>query len=247
MLKSASLFTLTMWKMILGQAVYQLAVTFMLYFAGDQLLNDHLDSTDPSHRAKQLSTVVFNTFVWMQIFNEFNNRRLDNRFNIFEGMFKNYWFLGINAVMVGGQVMIVYVGGQAFGVTRLSGIQWAVCLICAVGCLPWAVALRLIPDRHFGIVFNAVVDGMAVVLRPCIKGYKVVSHGIKVSFQPLTRFTRRIVSRKQSGPDGTNSHEDKESDSPTTDEEFAVPAKPAQEKQSPPELTVPPITVTVPS
>ncbi|KAJ5137309.1 hypothetical protein N7526_003542 [Penicillium atrosanguineum] len=74
--KSASLFTLTMWKMILGQAVYQLAITFMLYFAGDKLLNAHLDSNDAALRSKQLSTVVFNTFVWMQIFNEFNNRRL---------------------------------------------------------------------------------------------------------------------------------------------------------------------------
>jgi len=46
---------------------------------------------------KELNTMVFNTFVWMQIFNELNNRRLDNKFNIFEGMFKNYWFLSINA------------------------------------------------------------------------------------------------------------------------------------------------------
>ncbi|OOQ87910.1 Calcium-transporting ATPase 2 [Penicillium brasilianum] len=241
--KSASLFTLTMWKMILGQAIYQLAVTFMLYFAGDQLLGAHLDATDPDHRSKQLSTVVFNTFVWMQIFNEFNNRRLDNKFNIFEGMLRNYWFLSINAVMVGGQVMIVYVGGQAFGVTRLSGILWAVCLICALGCLPWAVVLRTIPDRHFGVVFNAIVGGMNAISRPLVKGFKAV-------FQPLMRFTRRLFSHRHTKTvDSPESQSEMSSSSPPSDEEApAAPKISRQESLERPRtslaVAVPPILVT---
>lgn len=243
---------MTMWKMILGQAIYQLAVTFMLYFAGDKLLNAHLSHTKPELRADQLSTVVFNTFVWMQIFNEFNNRRLDNNFNIFEGMFRNYWFLGINFIMVGGQVMIIYVGGAAFGVTRLSGILWAVCLICAVGCLPWAVVLRIIPDRHFGFVFNAAVDGMAVVLKPVMKGFKVISRGVKAFFQPVVRLTRRLLARGGSKiddlPDAVES-----SDSPVMDEESPAsnqlkkldrPESSHQRPRTPPSIAVPPITVT---
>ncbi|KAI2792747.1 Calcium-transporting ATPase 2 [Penicillium oxalicum] len=254
--KSASLFTLTMWKMILGQAIYQLAVTFMLYFAGDQLLGAHLDSTDLDLRSKQLSTVVFNTFVWMQIFNEFNNRRLDNNFNIFEGMFRNYWFLGINAVMVGGQVMIVYIGGQAFGVTRLSGILWAVCIICALGCLPWAVALRTLPDRHFGVVFNGVVSATKVVLHPVARGFSAVASGIKSLFNPAVRFSRRVFSRSgrknpDDNDDSSNIAMEQSSGPATTDEESA----PAQQKTSRKEsfdrprtptqtMTVPPILVT---
>jgi Ca2+-transporting ATPase len=62
--KSASLFTVTMWKMILGQAIYQLAITFML--AG------HLDAM-PDVAQQELNTIVFNCFVWMQIFNEFKS------------------------------------------------------------------------------------------------------------------------------------------------------------------------------
>ncbi|KAJ5742347.1 hypothetical protein N7533_011756 [Penicillium manginii] len=177
--KSASLFTMTMWKMILGQTVYKLTVIFILYFAGDKLLGAHLDNSDLDHRSKQLSTVVFNTFVWMQIFNMFNNRRLDNKFNIFEGMFRNYWFLGITAIIVGGQVMIVYIGGAAFGVTRINGILWAICLICALGCVPWAVILRIIPDRHFGVLFNAVVGGMTFLLLPFFNGFKALLRGMK--------------------------------------------------------------------
>ncbi|KAI1837832.1 hypothetical protein DTO006G1_4509 [Penicillium roqueforti] len=241
--KHASLFTMTMWKMILGQAVYQLAITFMLYFAGEKLLNAHL-SSEPEMRAKQLSTVVFNTFVWMQIFNEFNNRRLDNKFNIFEGMFRNYWFLGINAIMIGGQVMIVFVGGQAFNVTRLNGTLWGVCLICSIACLPWAIVLRLIPDYYFGLVFNAVVGGMAVVLRPLSKGCKVIGRGIRSFFRPVKRFTRRIFNKRKS-------EDELELKPKSTDPEEAPERlqlntqKPSPERlATPTPVVIPPITIT---
>lgn len=193
--KSASLFTMNMWKMIIGQTVYKLAVIFMLYFAGDQLLDPQLDNKDPELRSKQLSTVVFNTFVWMQVFNVFNCRRLDNKFNVFEGMFQNYWFLGINTVIIGGQIMIVYIGGQAFRVTRLNGVLWAVCLICAVGCMPWAMILRMIPDHHFAVVFNSIVGIFPVILRPFVKFFRIFGKGLKACFQPIIRFTLRPFSR----------------------------------------------------
>ncbi|KAI9369094.1 hypothetical protein BJX61DRAFT_177671 [Aspergillus egyptiacus] len=176
--KSASLFTTTMWKMILGQAIYQLAITFMLYFVGARLLSAHLDA-DPEIAQRQLDTVVFNTFVWMQIFNEFNNRRLDNKLNIFEGMHRNYWFIGINCIMVGGQVMIVYVGGEAFEVGELTAVQWGVCIACAIGCLPWAVVLRCIPDKPVGIVINAVTRCVGFVMKPIGRGFAAVGRPIK--------------------------------------------------------------------
>jgi len=64
--KSAPLITTTMWKMIIGQAIYQLVVTFVLYFAGDSIL-----SYQTTREQNQLQTTVFNTFVWMQIFNQY--------------------------------------------------------------------------------------------------------------------------------------------------------------------------------
>jgi Ca2+-transporting ATPase len=235
-----------MWKMILGQAVYQLAITFMLYFAGDKLLSAHL-SSDPALREKELSTVVFNTFVWMQIFNEFNNRRLDNKFNIFEGMFRNYWFLGINAVMVGGQIMIIYVGGQAFSVTRLSGTLWGICIVCSIACLPWAVVLRVIPDRHFGVVFNAVVGAMSVILRPLSRGCKAIGHGIKAFFRPVTRFSRRIFSKGKSADEDQADQPSKKSADPEDrreQHELNIQKSPPERPTTPPTVMVPPITIT---
>lgn len=250
--KNVSLFTMTMWKMILGQTVYKLAVIFVLYFAGDSILDAHLDPNDASHRSKQLSTVVFNTFVWMQIFNELNNRRLDNKFNVFEGISRNYWFLGINVIMVGGQVLIIYVGGQAFSVTRLSGILWAVCIICSLGCLPWALVLRIIPDRHFGFVFNAVVCGMMFILRPLCRGWNVLVRGVRCLFQPVARFIRRFFSRKADQSEEAEPSDPEPSHSPVRDEESPAEKNPARQEspESPgtsPQITAPPIMVVISS
>ena len=140
--KSAPLITLRMWKMIIGQAIYQLVVTFILYFAGESIL-----SYESQREKDQLPTLVFNTFVWMQIFNALNNRRLDNHFNVFEGITHNWFFIAILLIMIGGQTMIVFVGGVAFSVTRLNGPQWGYSIVLGFLSLPIGMIVRLIPDE----------------------------------------------------------------------------------------------------
>ena len=140
--KSAPLITVRMWKMIIGQAIYQLAVTLVLHFGGNSIL-----SYETEDERKYLPTLVFNTFVWMQIFNQINNRRLDNRFNILEGIHHNYFFIFINFVMIGGQVMIIFVGGQAFSVMPLNGYQWAISIVLGIMSIPVGAIIRLVPDE----------------------------------------------------------------------------------------------------
>ncbi|KAF1964015.1 calcium transporting P-type ATPase-like protein [Bimuria novae-zelandiae CBS 107.79] len=140
--KSAPLITLNMWKMIIGQAIYQLVVTLILYFAGEKIL-----SYDSPEEKERMPTLVFNTFVWMQIFNSLNNRRLDNRFNVFEGITHNWFFIGILGIMIGGQTMIVFIGGRAFSVTRINGPQWAYSIVLGALSLVVGVIVRLIPDE----------------------------------------------------------------------------------------------------
>ncbi|TVY39448.1 Calcium-transporting ATPase [Lachnellula occidentalis] len=140
--KSAPLITITMWKMIIGEALYQLAITFLLYFGSEKIL-----SYTSERELDSVNTLVFNTFVWMQIFNQWNNRRLDNKFNIFEGVTRNWFFMGINVVMVAGQVMIIFVGGAAFSVKRLNGAQWAYSIVLGFLSIPIGAVIRLIPDE----------------------------------------------------------------------------------------------------
>ncbi|KAE8140675.1 hypothetical protein BDV38DRAFT_7490 [Aspergillus pseudotamarii] len=175
--RKAPLFTVTMWKMIIGQSIYKLAVCFTLYFAGDRILGY---DTRIHQKQVELDTIIFNTFVWMQIFNELNNRRLDNKFNIFEGVHRNYWFMGINVLMVGGQILIIFVGGAAFSVTPLDGVQWAICIGCSIFCIPWAAVLKLLPDRYVAVVLDISVKTITLLVYPFRKLYQVITRGFSM-------------------------------------------------------------------
>lgn len=63
--RGSSIISVTMWKMIFGQAIYQLVITFMLYYGSVAIF-----SLDDEIERQQRDTLVFNTFVWMQIFNQ---------------------------------------------------------------------------------------------------------------------------------------------------------------------------------
>lgn len=141
--RSSPLITVKMWKMILGQSVLQLIITFVLHFTASSIWNV---ADSDSHGQEQLNAMIFNTFVWLQFFNIFVNRRLDSKLNIFEGILKNKFFIAIALVIGGGQILIMFVGGAAFSIVRQTGAQWAVAIICGLLSLPMGLLIRLIPD-----------------------------------------------------------------------------------------------------
>lgn len=135
-MRTASLISFIMWKMIIGQSIYQLIVCFVLWFAGSNL----------GYAESQLRTLIFNVFVFMQIFKLINSRRIDNKLNIFEGLHRNWLFMLMTLIMVGGQLIIIYVGGEAFVVVRLTSEQWAISIGLGIGSIPVGILIRLIPD-----------------------------------------------------------------------------------------------------
>ncbi|KAJ4160183.1 hypothetical protein NW754_003308 [Fusarium falciforme] len=139
--RAASVLTTTMWKMIVGQSVYQLAVIFTLHYAGGHLFG-YRDEIEKKH----LQTMVFNVYVLMQFFNQFNSRRSDNKLNLFEGILKNPWFIFVQIVTLAGQIVIVFFGGEAFQTVQLSGTEWGWSILFGLLTLPVGVAIRVIPD-----------------------------------------------------------------------------------------------------
>lgn len=142
--RSSPLITFKMWKMIIGQAIFQIVVTIVLLYS-DAL---HYEPDD-----LVLQTIVFNTFVFCQIFNEINCRRIDSKLNVFHNITKNKFFLCIFFLCVGLQAVIVNVGGAAFQVTPLRGVDWAISIVVGLLSLPIGVVIRLIPDQLFSFVF----------------------------------------------------------------------------------------------
>ncbi|KAF2026034.1 calcium-translocating P-type ATPase [Setomelanomma holmii] len=174
------LITTTMWKQIIGQNIYKLTVIFVLYFAGGDILG--YDLSNPNKQL-ELDTVIFNSFVWMQIFNIFNNRRLDNKLNVLEGVHRNLFFIGIVVLIIGLQIMIIFVGGRPFQISThgLDGTQWAISIVTGFICIPWAIAIRYFPDAWFAVIAAVVGKPFVIVYRWCRTGVHKVTGLFKKS------------------------------------------------------------------
>ncbi|KAJ1979533.1 plasma membrane calcium [Dimargaris verticillata] len=144
-----------MWRMILGQSVLQVAVCLVLYFKGPAIFG--YDNSDPLQRL-QMRTLVFNTFVFLQIFNEFNARILGRKFNVFAGVLRNWYFTSIFVLIVFLQVIIVEFGDVAFRTTHQSWDLWLTAIIIGFLSLPMAVLVKLVPDWWFGWLPKSLSD-----------------------------------------------------------------------------------------
>ncbi|XP_072520330.1 plasma membrane calcium-transporting ATPase 4 isoform X9 [Salminus brasiliensis] len=94
--RNKPLISRTMMKNILGHAIYQLTIIFTLLFAGEQIFDIDSGRNAPLHAPpSEHYTIVFNTFVMMQLFNEINARKIHGERNVFDGIFNNLIFCSI--------------------------------------------------------------------------------------------------------------------------------------------------------
>ncbi|XP_055116173.1 plasma membrane calcium-transporting ATPase 2 isoform X11 [Symphalangus syndactylus] len=103
--RNKPLISRTMMKNILGHAVYQLALIFTLLFVGEKMFQIDSGRNAPLHSPpSEHYTIIFNTFVMMQLFNEINARKIHGERNVFDGIFRNPIFctivLGTFAIQV---------------------------------------------------------------------------------------------------------------------------------------------------
>ena len=85
-----------------------------------------------------------------------SNRRIDNKFNVLEGLFRNYLFIAITTIMIGVQILLIFVGGETFSVTRLTAVQWAISVVLGALCIPFGFAMRLVSDEFLGRQFRVL-------------------------------------------------------------------------------------------
>ncbi len=97
--RTKSIISALMMRNILGQSLYQLAIMFIILYAGQYFLG--VDSTvlqiqnnnlQTGREASAQFTMVFNAFVLMTLFNEINSRKLHGERNVFKGIFRNPFF-----------------------------------------------------------------------------------------------------------------------------------------------------------
>ncbi|KFK39573.1 hypothetical protein AALP_AA3G261900 [Arabis alpina] len=137
----APLITNIMWRNLLAQAFYQISVLLVLQFRGRSIFGV---------TEKVKNTLIFNTFVLCQVFNEFNARSLEKK-NVFKGIHKNRLFIGIIVVTVVLQVVMVEFLKRFADTERLNLGQWGVCIAIASASWPigWLVKSVPVPEKHF--------------------------------------------------------------------------------------------------
>uniref|UniRef100_A0A8C8C3G1 Calcium-transporting ATPase n=2 Tax=Oncorhynchus tshawytscha TaxID=74940 RepID=A0A8C8C3G1_ONCTS len=139
----------TMMKNILGHAIYQLTIIFTLLFAGEKIFNIDSGRHAPLHSPpSEHYTIIFNTFVLMQLFNEINARKIHGERNVFDGIFHNPIFCSIVLGTFLMQFVIVQFGGKPFSCTPLNMEQWLWCLLVGVGELLWGQLITTVPTSR---------------------------------------------------------------------------------------------------
>jgi len=98
------------------------------------------DSPDYTHGA-----IIFNAFVWCQIFNEYSSRNLFDELNPFAGVINNVPFLAVSAISSGLQIMLIQVGGQFVRTSPLNLSQWLITIALGFGSIVVGTLMRFIP------------------------------------------------------------------------------------------------------
>ncbi|EGZ10538.1 hypothetical protein PHYSODRAFT_520956 [Phytophthora sojae] len=151
--KTQPLISKKMTKHILGQSVFQLVLLLAIVFTGEKWFgvpSGRVDDLEEDHKDDSTvhMTIVFNTFVWMQLFNELNCRKIHDEVNIFTGITKNRVFLYVCVLQVAMQVVMVQFTGDWFNCTPLNVGQWFACIGMGFISLPLGLLLRSISTKN---------------------------------------------------------------------------------------------------
>ncbi|XP_011473151.1 plasma membrane calcium-transporting ATPase 2 isoform X6 [Oryzias latipes] len=145
--RNKPLISSTMTKNILGHAVYQLVIIFTLLFVGEQIFDIDSGRDAPLHSPpSEHYTLIFNTFVMMQLFNEINARKIHGERNVFDGIFRNPIFCSIVFGTFVVQIVIVQFGGKPFSCQPLNLEKWMWCVFLGLGELVWGQVIATIPN-----------------------------------------------------------------------------------------------------
>jgi len=178
-----------MWRNILGIGFYQVAVMLFILFFGDKVWGLDTPTGTPFYATKLWKeeweakggsptfpaylledgeatdlvlhyTMGFQAFVFMQIFNQINSRKLgEHEYNVFAGITINKLFLMITAITFVVQVAIVTWGGKALRCTALNTQQNIFAIGLAAGVLPWSLLIkRFLPSSWFDSLASSVDD-----------------------------------------------------------------------------------------
>jgi len=136
--RDASLISAPMWRNIACQSIYQLLLLIFLLNRGPDVF--YCEDGSPHH-----FTILFNAFVFCQVFNEFNAREIGDRFDPFRNLGKSPMFIAIIVFTMACQWFIVVYGGDYTQTVPLTGYEWMFTVLLGAMSIPIGFLMRQIP------------------------------------------------------------------------------------------------------
>ncbi|EAY83696.1 hypothetical protein OsI_38919 [Oryza sativa Indica Group] len=137
--RTGKFITNVMWRNILGQSFYQFIVMWYLQTQGKSMFG--LDGPDAE---VVLNTIIFNSFVFCQVFNEISSREME-KINVLRGILKNYVFLGVLTSTVVFQFIMVQFLGEFANTIPLTRLQWIASVLLGLIGMPISAIIKLLP------------------------------------------------------------------------------------------------------
>jgi magnesium-transporting ATPase (P-type) len=172
---SAPIVRMSMWRNVAAQSVLQLTLMCMMLYAGHLFFTVCTDCTHDSDsdtnngdgcpaedhhvadgECHPIDSVyhyccIFNAFVWCQVWNEINSRKLESEWNAFEYFFDNNIFLYVLAITALFQALLVEFGGEFVETESLRPIDWLVCICLGILSIPVGWFVRVfVPVNYNG-------------------------------------------------------------------------------------------------
>jgi Ca2+ transporting ATPase len=151
----APIITKMMGISIITQAIFQIIILSVIIFYGDVIFSvpsdreyTHFEFMNSKEKNGIHFTIFFNIFVFLQVFNAINSRKLGkDDYNVFSGVFRNYLFILVQFLIVFLQILIVQFGGKAMRTRPLTFVQHLGCVVIASVSLIVGLVVKLMPFR----------------------------------------------------------------------------------------------------
>lgn len=155
-----------MWRNILGQSIFQIIILTIILFLGPQLFgiqsSFNMGKIWDEEKGRHY-TIFFQSFVFLQLFNEINCRKLKkSEYNVFSGFFNNWLFIVIEILTAIVQIAIVQFGGEFIRTSPLTWEQHLICMGIGAFSLLNGLFVKILPESLFKKIKLLKEEEMAV-------------------------------------------------------------------------------------
>lgn len=150
-----SLLTLTVRGQIYLVSLWNIIVMMILMFSGASIAgltyergDDPTGDTPGSTDKRRHFTYIYNTFVFLQLFNMINCRKIGRRdFNVFESFFHNWYFLTLFFLIAFVQFFQTNWFNKFTNCEPLGRSEWGSCIAVGSTSLAVSAVIKLLPDE----------------------------------------------------------------------------------------------------